>query len=206
MYLFKFNKKTMGFFDLFKKSSPEERNRRLFSKLRAKTNIPEVVSVMNDIIKISPHDNSNLDENPKGTGEFGLTKTNPIPINGVDNINAYMDKLRYRFDSKIKEGRHTFNPIEFIRTIDSDNSEFGSSMPTESLVASSVESPNIEGPTDVYNIYKSLSENKEKITKIYINVYSLKTSNKVPKGFHHRDEIDILRDSKIILESAKKLK
>ena len=48
--------------------------------------------------------------------------------------------------------------------------------------------------------------NKEKIAKIYINVYSLKTSNKVPKGFHHRDEIDILRDSKIILESAKKLK
>ena len=196
----------MGFFDLFKKSSPEEKNRKFFMQLKSKVDISEVVSVMNDIIKTSPHDNSYLDENPKGTGEFGLTKTNPIPVNGVDNINAYMDKLRYRFDSKIKEGRHTFNPIEFIRTTDSDNSEVGSSMPTEPLIASSVETPNIDGPTDVYNIYKSVSENKEKIAKIYINVYSLKTSNKVPKGFFHRDEIDILRDAKILLEAAKKLK
>jgi hypothetical protein len=193
----------MGFFDIFKKSSPEDKNRKLFRRIKTKTDIPEVVSVMNDLIKISPHNDSYLDENPNGIGEFGLTKTNPIPVNGVDNINAYMDKLRYRFDSKIKEGRHSFNPIEFIRTTDSDNSEVGSSMPSEPLPASSIESPNIQGPTDVYNIYKSVSENKEKLTKIFINVYSLKTSNKVPKGFHHRDEIDILRDSKILLELEK---
>ena len=46
------------------------------------------------------HDNSLNDENPKGVGEFGLEKTNPIPVYGIDNLPAYMDKLRYEYTSK----------------------------------------------------------------------------------------------------------
>jgi hypothetical protein len=78
-------------------------------------------------------------------------------------------------------------------------------MPTKSLDASATSSPNIKGHIDVYNIYKSIGD-KGKLAKIYINVYSLKTSNKVPQGFFHRDEIDVLRDVSLIIKGAKNLK
>ncbi len=42
------------------------------------------------------------------------------------------------------------------------------------------------------------------ITKIYVNYYSLKTSNKVPDGFLHRDEIPAVRDTKVLMELLKK--
>ena len=57
---------------------------------------------MHSLITMAPHDNSLNHENPEGVGEFGLEKTNPIPVYGIDNIPAYMDKLRYEYTSKSK--------------------------------------------------------------------------------------------------------
>ena len=42
--------------------------------------INEVESMMKSIIQSSAHDDSRKDENPDGKGEFGHTKTNPVPV------------------------------------------------------------------------------------------------------------------------------
>ena len=189
----------MGIFDFFKAKSPEEKNLELFNKLRLKSIVHEKESVMKSMIMSSPHDNSSLDEDPRGEGEFGLTKTNPIPVYGVDNIHAYMDKIRYKYTSK--SGTFTYNPVDFQRTLDTDESKVGSKKPLGEGVGAATSSSNIKGHIDVYNLY-SLSG--EKLAKIYVNCYALKTSNKTPKGFFHRDDIPILKDAKILIELAAK--
>ena len=141
------------------------------------------------------------DENPDGEGPFGLTKSNPIPVHGIDNIPAYMDKLRYRYESKSRSDAYSFNPIDFVRTSDSDKSKIGSKKPNAPVFASSTSSPNIKGAIDVYNLY---SISGEMLAKIYVNSYSLKTSNKVSDGFFHRDEIPAVRDTKVLTELLKK--
>ena len=70
----------MGIFDFLKGKSSEEKKNEKFNKIRLLSNIQEVKSVMQEIIISSDHDNSFLDENPDGIGEFGLEKTNPIPV------------------------------------------------------------------------------------------------------------------------------
>ena len=60
-----------------------------------------------------------------------------------------------------------------------------------------VNADNIKGTVDVYNIY---SISNRLLAKVYINSYSLKTSNKVPTGFYHRDEIPSTQDSKVLLK------
>ena len=155
---------------------------------------------MQEMIISSEHDDSFLDENPNGIGKFGLNKTNPIPVNGIDNIPAYMDKLRYECTSVSGSGTKTYNPVTFQRTIDSDETLIGSSKPSNEPTAASTSAPNIKGHIDVYNLY---SFGGNKLAKIYINCYSLKTSNKVPNGFVHRDSTPAIQDGKVLMEFAK---
>jgi len=39
---------------------------------------------------------------------------------------------------------------------------------------------------------------------IYISSYSLKTSDKIPKGFFHREDVDVLKDGKLLALASKK--
>lgn len=188
----------MGIFDIFKSS--EQKKIEKFNKIRLQLNINENRSMMQEMILSSEHDNSFLDENPNGIGDFGLVKTNPIPVNGIDNIPAYIDKLRYEYTSQSGSGTKTYNPVNYLRTSESDDSTVGSSIPKIDPVAASTSSPNINGYIDVYNIY---TIGGKKLCKIYINCYSLKTSNKVPNGFVHRDTIPAIHDGKVLMELIK---
>ena len=172
----------MGIFDLFKRKTQAEKNIIFLQKLRKQTIINEAKSLMHSMIISAEHDSSCLDENPNGEGEFGLVKTNPIPVYGIDNIPAYMDKLRYEYTSKSESRTTTYNHVDFVRTTDADQSSIGSKKPDTNPVASSTSSPNINGHIDVYNIYSIAGE---KLAKIYVNCYSLKTSNKIINGFIH---------------------
>lgn len=191
----------MGLFNLFKKKTLAEKNAERAKKIRNRIIIHEKHSMMHQMIISVPHDASFKDENPDGEGPFGLTKSNPIPVHGIDNIPANMDKLRYRYESKSRSDAYSFNPIDFVRTSDSDKSKIGSKKPNAPVFASSTSSPNIKGAIDVYNLY---SISGEMLAKIYVNSYSLKTSNKVPDGFFHRDEIPAVRDTKVLTELLKK--
>lgn len=147
-----------------------------------KRNIKEKSNYHEFIVK-SKHDDSGLDENPKGEGKFGLEATNPIPIYGLDNLSNYMDKLHVK---TVREDNKTvYESIDFMRTSASDQTPIGSERPAGVLVASSTQSPNIDGIIDVYNVYSTAGK---KLAKLYVNTYSLKTSNKVPAGFVHEDE------------------
>ena len=182
----------MGIFDFFKPKTHEQKLDALFKKLRKEALVKETTSVMQSFIFSSPHNDSFEDEDPNGIGEFGLTKTNPIPVNGIDNVPAYIDKLRYKYTSK--SGTIVYYPVSILRTSDGDNTEIGSKKPENALISSATSSYNIEGAIDVYNLY---SLGGVKNAKIYINSYSLITSNKVPKGFVHRDTIEFLKDGKL---------
>lgn len=185
----------MGLFDFLRPKSAEEKKREQLEQLKAELIIPETVSQMNDFIKMSDHDDSGKDINPNGFGRFGLDKTNPIPVNGLDNIPAYMDKIRYKYVSQ-KKGNTTYNPVSFIRTSDNDGLAVGDEKPVEELMAAGISVDNIKGTVDVYNLY---SIGNKLLGKVYINAYSLKTSNKIPDGFYHRDEVPAIQDSKVML-------
>ena len=193
----------MGIFDFLKRKTQAEKNIIFLQKLRLQTIIHETKSLMHDAIIASEHDNSYLEENPAGKGRFGFESSNPIPIYGIDNIPAYMDKLRYEYTSKSGSGTITYNHVNFVRTSDADQSSIGSEKPITDPVASSTSSPNINGHIDVYNLY---SIGGKKLAKIYVNCYSLKTSNKIPDGFIHRDKVPAEKDSKVLMESMKRLK
>ena len=186
-----------------KKNSSSNRNIKVLEQIRNEITVKEKKSLMHDMILMSPHDDSKQDVNPNGIGKFGLEKTNPIPIYGIDNIPTYMDKLRYKYVSKSGSNSITYNHIDFIRTSESDNSENGSKKPEVELPTSSTTADNISGHIDVYNIY---TIGGEKIAKIYVNCYSLITSNKVPDDFYHRDDIPAVKDSKVLMEAMKNLK
>lgn len=190
----------MGLFDFFKSKTPEEKKLEKFLKIRENSKIKEKKSLMHPIIAMAPHDDSLKDENPKGTGEFGFEKTNPVPVYGIDNVPAYMDKLRYEYTSKSGSGTITYNPVIYVRTSDSDTSAIGSNKPETDPVASATTSPNISGNIDVYNLY---SMGGKKLAKIYVNSYSLRVSDKVPKGFFHRDDTPPMQDAKVLTEFLK---
>ena len=190
----------MGLFDFFKSKTPEEKKLEKFLKIRENSKIKVKKSLMHSIIAMAPHDDSLKDENPKGTGEFGLEKTNPIPVYGIDNVPAYMDKLRYEYTSKSGSGTKTYNPVIYVRTSDSDTSAIGSNKPETDPLASATTSPNISENIDVYNLY---SMGGKKLAKIYVNSYSLRVSDKVPKGFFHRDDTPPMQDAKVITEFLK---
>jgi hypothetical protein len=191
----------MGTFDIFKRKSQAEKNIMFMQKLRKKTIIHESKSKMHSMIVSSEHENVVfLDQFPNGEGEFGIVSSNPIPVYGIDNIPAYMDKLRYKYTSISESGNITYNSIDYLRTSDEDQSKVGTKKPSTAFAASSISLPNIKGHIDCYNIY---SIGGEKLAKIYINCYSLKTSNKVPIGFFHRDEVPAEKDSKVLMEAMK---
>lgn len=185
----------MGFFDFLKPKSAEDKKREQFERARAETIIHEQVSQMNDFIKMSDHDDSGQDINPNGFGRFGLDKTNPIPVNGLDNIPAYMDKIRYQYVSQ-KNGNTTYNPVSYERTSENDGFQVGDDKPAGELMAAGVDVDNIKGTVDVYNLY---SIGNKLLGKVYINGYSLKTSNNIPEGFYHRDAIPATQDAKVLL-------
>lgn len=193
----------MGFFDFLKPKTTAEKNELFLQKIKSKISIPERVSMMQSLIEGGPHNNSQADEDPNGTGDFGLEKTNPIPVNGIDNIPAYMDKLRYKFISQNGSGSFTYNPIDYIRTSEGDDSVIGSKKPENNPPAAATSAVNINGNIDVYNLY-DLSGCK--LAKVYINCYSLKTSNKVPQGFFHRDEIPVIKDGAVLMKAINQLK
>lgn len=185
----------MGFFDFLKPKSSEQKRIDQFEKMKSKIIVRETKSLMHDMILISPHDDSGKDEHPNGIGSFGLDKENPIPVYGIDNVPAYMDKLRYKYVSE-KSGVTTYNPISFMRTHEGDVTPIGSPKPESSGVEAGTNAANIEGTIDVYNIY---SVGNTKLAKIFVNSYSLKTSDKVPDGFFHRDLIPVLQDTRILI-------
>jgi hypothetical protein len=185
----------MGFFDFLKPKSPEQKRIEQFEKIKSQIVVLETKSLMHDMILSSPHDDSGKDEHPDGIGSFGLERGNPIPVYGIDNVPAYMDKLRYKYVSK-NSGAITFNPISFMRTHEGDDTPVGSPKPESSAFEAGTSAPNIEGTIDVYNIY---SIGNTKLAKIFINSYSLKTSNKVPEGFFHRDSIPVLQDTRVLM-------
>ena len=116
---------------------------------------------------------------PEGFGEFGLDKTNPIPIYGVDNIHNYMSKLNYEAISK--DGSSILLPVQYQRTIENDDSEVGSEMPVVEGLVGSTFSNNIGNNIDVYNIYTF--DGSKKLAKIFLHCYHWRTSLKAPKGF-----------------------
>ena len=159
----------MGFFDFLKPKSAEEKKNEEFERVKAKIIIREKVSQMNDFILMSEHDDSCLDENPLGIGRFGLDKTNPIPINGLDNLDAYLDKIRYKYVSQ-KNGNITYYPVIYLRTSENDDQKIGDAKPDKDLMAAGLNVVNIKGTIDVYNLY---TIGNTLLVNIFINSYSL---------------------------------
>lgn len=157
-------------------------------------------SVMHDMIGISNPDACKADEIPKGIGKFGLVKTNPIPVYGIDNVPNYMEQLRYKYTSQ--KGIVLYYPIQYKRTIDSDNSEEGTSISDSSDTEASTSADNIGDYIDVYNIYSF--DGERKLAKFYLHSYHWKTSVKVPEGFVNVSTVPSKQDGNKILELIKK--
>ena len=184
-------------FGLFK--SNEEKKLAFFNKLRTETAIKLKKSFMNSVI-ISNGYNELVNEEFVGSkGKFGYDKTNPIPINGLDNLEAYFDKIRYKYASIDDINSFSFPSISFQRTDENDVSKIGSSK-NEKVSVKSLSIPDIKGHIDVYNIF---SFDNKKLAMLYINSYSLKTSNKIPEKFFHRDNVPVYKDGKLILAAVK---
>tara|TARA_B110000003_G_C16537231_1_gene491221 strand:- start:12 stop:590 length:579 start_codon:yes stop_codon:yes gene_type:complete len=184
-------------FGLFK--SNEEKKLAFFNKLRTETAIKLKNSFMNSVI-ISNGYNELVNEEFVGSkGKFGYDKTNPIPINGLDNLEAYFDKIRYKYASIDDINSYSFPSVSFQRTDENDVSKIGSSK-NEKVSTKSLSIANIKGHIDVYNIF---SFDNKKLAMLYINSYSLKTSNKIPEKFFHRDNVPVYKDGKLILAAVK---
>lgn len=165
-----------------------------YNFIRLLTSVQEVPSEMADYILSQPHDESGLDENPDGYGRYGLDVSNPIPVHGIDNIKAYMDRLRYAPEPASNEER-IFYPVTYQRTTARLHSPLGSPFPEGRITMGATSSPNIKGKIDVFDVY---SIKGRKLAQLFVNCYSLVTSNKVPEGFFHRDTIDPSSDYKVI--------
>jgi len=165
-----------------------------YNFIRLLTSVQELPSDMAEYILSQPHDESGLDENPDGYGRFGLDVSNPIPIHGIDNIKAYMDRLRYSPEPASKEER-IFYPVTYQRTTDRLDSPIGSKLSGGRITMGATSSPNIRGKIDVFDVYSIKGRN---LARLFVNCYSLVTSNKVPEGFFHRDDIAPSSDYKVI--------
>ena len=162
----------------------------------------EKKSLMHDMIESSNPNACKLDEIPQGFGEFGLMKTNPIPVYGIDNIPKYMDQLRYKYVSQ--KGTVMYYPIKYKRTVDSDNSEVGASIFNASDIESSTSADNIGNYIDVYNIYSF--DGSRKLSKFYLHSYHWKTSIKTPHGFINASSISSKQDGMKIINLLVKQK
>jgi hypothetical protein len=134
----------------------------------------EQQSIMHDLIS----NNLNATKEdiiPEGIGEFGIEKSNPIPIYGIDNIENYFSTLRYIDES----GK--WLPVTYLRTNENDQSKLGTSKPTQEGLSYSTSAENIGENIDVYNIYTF--DGKNKLAKLFIHCYHWKNSLKAPAGF-----------------------
>ena len=113
-------------------------------------------------------------------GNFGLEKTNPIPINGLVSMYEYLPNLRY-INPSAKDEKNKYLPVSFLRTHDGDTTKIGSKMSEFSGVSASTSSPNIGEQIDVFNLYDI---NEKKIGKIYLHGYQKFTSTRAPIGFY----------------------
>ena len=187
----------MGIFDLFKSKTPEQKRDNLFQSLRKKLLVKEGE---NKTVSFLGSNDVRTDEDPNGVGEFGLTETNPIPINGINNINSYVDKLRY-IHLPVKESKSLIakilNDINNSVTNNKDNYKiikekyFPVSHKGKDLT---LNAENIEGNISAYNLYDLNGKIK---ARVFFNCFCLKTSNKMPKGFIHRDDISPISDMKL---------
>lgn len=84
----------MGLFDFFKKE--EEIQPEWLSMIPK-----EMANVFLSEIKNNPQACKN-DEIPQGTGNFGLDKTNPIPVYGIPENEKYLSKLRLSNGDRIR--------------------------------------------------------------------------------------------------------
>jgi hypothetical protein len=185
-------------FGLFK--SKEEKTLAFFNKLRRNTIIKLKKSFMNSAIISNGYNDVINDEFIGSKGKFGYDKTNPIPINGLDNLEAYFDKIRYKYASVADIKSFSFPSVSFQRTNENDDTKVGDTK-NENVTAKSLSIEEIKGHIDVYNIL--IPFNNKKLAMLYINSYSLKTSNKIPEKFFHRDDVPVLRDGKLILAAMK---
>lgn len=135
-------------------------------------------SLMHDLIS-SNSKACNEDLIPEGYGEFGLDKTNPIPIYGIDNIDNYFNSLRY--ESISKDGEKLFLPVQYNRTIEFDNVPIGSKIKNTETLVGSTYADNIGENIDVYNVYTF--DGSYLLAKLFVHCYHWKTSTKAPQGF-----------------------
>ena len=135
-----------------------------------------------------------------GFGEFGMVKTNPVPLNGVFALYTYLPELRYRYTSK--SGSVIYFPVQFERTVDGDNTPVGSALSDFSGGAAGTSAPNIGDNIDVYNIY---DQSGSKLAKIYLHGYQSYTSSKAPEGFVRASDIPDEQDAVKVMEKLENL-
>ena len=135
-----------------------------------------------------------------GFGEFGMVKTNPIPLNGVFALYTYLPELRYPYTSKT--GFVTYFPVQFERTMDSDNTPIGASLSNFSGAAGGTSAPNIGDNIDVYNLY---DQSGFKLAKIYLHGYQSYTSSKAPEGFVLASDISDEQDAVKVIDKLENL-
>lgn len=114
--------------------------------------------------------------NSESYGDVGLVKTNPIPINGIDNVSSYMSQLHYEAISK--DGSSILLPIQYQKTIENDDSEIGSEMLSAEGLVGSTFSINIGNKIDFYNIYTF--DGSKKLAKLFVFCYHSNTSRLAP--------------------------
>ena len=137
---------------------------------------------------------------PGGNGEFGMVKTNPIPLNGVPSIYQYLSELRYQYTST--RATVIYLPVKYKRTTEWDETDLGSSIEDASGVAAATSAPNILGNTDVFNIYDISGF---KLAKIYLNGYQTYDSSKAPKGFFLASDVPDNQDSLKFMQKLENL-
>ena len=140
-----------------------------------------------------------------GFGEFGMVKTNPIPSScfytfNILGLNDYLSKLRYPYTSRT--GFVTYFPVQFERTVDSDNTPIGSLISDFSGPTGATSTPNIGENIDVYNIY---DQSGSKLAKIYLHGYQSYTSSKAPQGFVLASDIPDEQDAVKVMDKLKNL-
>lgn len=90
----------MGFFDIFKK----KKERTLYDELMDIPGMKEQRKLF-EIMSEANKDGCNTDEMEEGIGEFGLTPTNPIPVNTVYGSILYLGGLRALDGTKVNNKR-----------------------------------------------------------------------------------------------------
>jgi hypothetical protein len=135
-----------------------------------------------------------------GYGKFGMVKTNPIPLKHVLALTDYLPQLRYPYISKT--GFMMYFPVQFKRTMDSDDTPIGSSISNFSGIAAATSSSNIGHNIDVYNLY---DQSGSKLAKIYLHGYQSYTSSKAPQGFVLASDIPDEQDSVKVMEKFENL-